>query len=224
MTVGTLKVRSEPPAPADRGPARRSSLGHDIMWPSDDDLLTGWRRLTADPDTAVEFADLVLPPLLATLTHLFPVSDQQFVVTAAGNAVLAFLKHPARFDPSRSSVRGFLVMIAKRRMSNALASERRHHADRIPWDSVELDAADRNEVEDDPPSFDDPRLQPEIARLSDVERAVFDLMRRGERDSELFATAMGLSERTVEERRAEVKRMKDKILARLKRAAGGDHA
>ena len=42
------------------------------MWPPDDELLTAWQRLVADPAAAGPFAELVLRPLEADLARQFP--------------------------------------------------------------------------------------------------------------------------------------------------------
>lgn len=204
-------------------PKTSSSLTAD--WPPADVLLGAWRRLVEDPDAAAEFAALVLPPLVAGLADRNRGTHPDDVATAAGDAVLAFLKRPGAYDPDRLPLANYLSFIAKRRLQNQWTAERRHHAGRIPWDSVELDLPARNEgaEDDDSPSFDTPELQAVIAGLTVAERAVFDLLRTDERRTAAFAEALGIAGLPVPEQEAEVKRAKDRIKARLKRAAGGDH-
>ena len=195
------------------------------MWPTDEELLAAWRALLADSDSAGEFASLVLPPLVAALANRYPSADPDDVFTAASDAFLAFIRNPSRFDPAVAPLPAYLFVIARRRLLNRFEAGRRHREGRIPWDSVELEPPARNELEDDDsPSFDAPELQPVIAAFSDEERRVFDLMRDGERRTEVFAAVLEIAVLPVDDQAAEVKRVKDRILARLKRAAGGGHA
>ena len=197
------------------------------MWPADDTLVDAWAALVADPDTAAAFAELVLDPLTQALAahRRFRFTDPDSISDAAGVAVLAVLKSPTRYDPSRSPLHRYLEMIATRKLLSLLTAEKKHRAGRIPWDSVELDLPARNEgaEDDDSPSFDTPELQAVIAGLTVAERAVFDLLRTDERRTAAFAEALGIAGLPVPEQEAEVKRAKDRIKARLKRAAGGDH-
>lgn len=199
-------------------PKTSPSLAAD--WPPADALLEAWRRLVEDPDAAAEFAAAVLPPLTSALAERHRRTHPDEIATAAGDAVLAFLKRPSAYDPERLPLANYLVFIAKRRLFNLFESERRHQSGRIPWDSVELDAVGRNDEGDESPGFDAAALAPVVAQLTDAERRVFDLMRDGERGTEAFADALGVA--GDPDREAHVKRAKDRIKARLRRAAGGN--
>jgi len=191
-------------------------------WPPADVLLEAWRRLVEDPDSAAEFAALVFPPFMSALAERHHHAHPDEIATAAGEAVLAFLKRPSAYDPQRLPLTNYLLFIAKRRLQNQWTAERRHHAGRIPWDSVELDVAGRNDEGVEPSGFDAAALAPVVARMTDGERRVFELMRGGERRTEAFADALGVA--GDPDAAAHVKRAKDRMLARLKRAAGGDDA
>lgn len=191
-------------------------------WPNDDELVAAWRRLLDDPTAGGAFLALTLRPLVEALAVWRPAADPHAVETAAEEALLAFLKRPVAYDQAKSTLPAYLRLIARRRLLNHFAAERRHHAGRIPWESVELGATDRNDpAGDDSPSFDTPAVQDVITAFSDGERRVFDLTLAGERRTAVFADAMGLSDRPADEQEREVKRAKDRIKARLKRAAGG---
>jgi DNA-directed RNA polymerase specialized sigma24 family protein len=191
-------------------------------WPPDDELLEAWRRLVADPDTGTAFVDAVHRPLVAALAGRQRNAHPDDVYTAASNALLWFLEHADRYDPDQSPLRSFMLLVAERRLLNVIASEARHRRRTISGDFVEDLADERNDgVDDDPLSFDRPELQPVIAALSDVERRVLDLMRGGERDTPVFAEVLGITDGSADEQRHEVKKVKDRIIARLRRAAGG---
>jgi len=190
------------------------------MWPPDERLHDARERLVADPDTGGAFAELVLAPLIAELAERNRFAEDHHVSTAAEVAVMAVIKHPRRYDPNRLPLRAYLLMIARRKLKTAQAAEHRHHQSRIPWDAVELSLPARNEeVEgDDSPSLDDPELQAVIAGFTTAERAVFDCLLGGERRTTTFAAALGLADQPADQQEADVKRVKDRIKARLGRA------
>ncbi|MBX9583718.1 MAG: hypothetical protein K2X87_25730 [Gemmataceae bacterium] len=189
------------------------------MWPPDAELLTAWQRLLADPDTAGAFAIAVLRPLEADLADRFRSDHPDDLAAAADTAVAALVRRPDRYDPARLPVRAYLLMAARRDLLNLRDRERRHHRGRIPWAAVELDPpAGNDEGEDDPPGFDSPALAAAIEELSAVERQGLDLMRAGVKDTPAFARLLGMADRPAGEQAAEVKRLKDRIMARLKRA------
>ena len=191
------------------------------MWPTDPELIGAWERLVADPDSAGEFADMVLRPLEADLGRQFRHAHPDDVTAAADTAVLAIVRRPEAYDPGRSRLPAFLRLIARRDLANLLAAERRHARGRIPWESVELTHPGRNEPEEAPSLGDSPEVQAVIDGLSAVDRQVLDLIRDGERDTAVFAAVLGIADRPAGEQAAEVKRVKDRIMARLRRAGGG---
>lgn len=194
-----------------------------MPWPSDDELLAAWRRLADDPDAGAAVVDAVHAPLVADLAARQRTADPDAVYTAASDALLWFVEHPERYDPARSPLRKFLLLVAERRLLNLIEAETRHHRRRDHGIPVEHAADERNEPEDDPLSFADPRLQAALANLSDVDREVVELIRGGERDTAAFAALLGFTHLPIDDQRREVKRAKDRILARLKRAVGGGH-
>lgn len=187
------------------------------MWPPDDQLLDAWRRLVADPDSAAAFALLVLDPLEADLRRLFPHADPHHATEAADTAVLAVVKNPAAFDPARSPLPAFLRLVARRDLLNLRQRDGRHHRGRIPWDAVELTHPAGNEGGAE--TFaDHPDLLAAVAGMDEPDRRVFELMRDGERDTPVFAAALGMTDLPADAQAAGVKRAKDRVTARLKRA------
>lgn len=190
------------------------------MWPSGERLLAAWTRLVADRDTGGSFAELVLPPLVADLSREFAAHPSE-IQTAAHTAVLTFLRHPERFDPGRS-LPVYLRTIARGDMRNLLDADRRRRRNEIPWQTVELDVAGRNSEEDEPVRLADaPAVRAAIDALPEADRRVYDLMADGERATGVFALALGIADRPREVQADEVKRAKDRVKARLKRAGGG---
>jgi DNA-directed RNA polymerase specialized sigma24 family protein len=191
------------------------------MWPPDDGLRDSWLRLVADPDTAGAFAAVVLPPLEADLARQFPHADPHDLTTAADWAVVAFLRNPTAYDPSRAPLPAFLRLAARGDYLNIRSGEGRHHRRRIPWDGVELTHPDRKEWEEVASLADHPAVLAAIEVLPAEDRPVFELLLDGERDTAVFAGALGIADRPADEQADEVKRAKDRIKARLKRAGGG---
>ncbi len=192
-------------------------------FPPEADALALHRRLCGGDSVApAEFARAFLGPLVTTLSHMFPGTDPHLVEQAAIDAVFDLIRHPDRFDAGRRQLRGFLIMAARGDVLNQLRAEQKHQAGRIPFDDVELAPASGNETAgaDGPDRLDD---HPALARIRDglpePDRRVLDLMCQGERRWEAFAAVLGLADRPQAERRAEVKRVTDRIKRRLKRAA-----
>jgi hypothetical protein len=103
---------------------------------------------------------------------------------------------------------------------NLIRAERRHQRRRIPWESVELSCPDGNEEEDTTVLADYPAIQAVIDALCETDRRVLELMLDGERQTLAFAEVLGLADRSATEVADAVKRVKDRIKARLKRAGG----
>ncbi|MCU0705625.1 MAG: hypothetical protein MUF18_16755 [Fimbriiglobus sp.] len=192
-----------------------------MTWPSDEELLAAWARLAGDPTAVGAFVALALAPLAQQLAAWRWTADTHIVESVAVDVVLWLVKYPAKYEPDKSPLRAFLLFVARRKLLTALDREGRHHQGRIPWDDVEHAIADGNEEQDDALSFDHLDLRTVIAGFDDTDRQLFELMRAGERDTDVFAAAMGAADLPPHEQNRMVKRAKDRIKARLKRAVGG---
>ncbi|MDB5306939.1 MAG: hypothetical protein JWO38_1141 [Gemmataceae bacterium] len=194
-------------------------------WPHADQLADLVRRLRDyDPLAPAELAAAVLEPLIEHLRDKNPRVDDHARITAAGEAVVSLIRNPAQFDPDRGDLPGYLKMAARGDLANLLAAERRHHTHREGPDSVELVPDGRNssgEDDSDLPSLDAPELAAVVAAFTPEERRVFDLMRAGERRTAVYAAVLGLADRPADEQKRGVKQVKDRIKARLRRAAEG---
>jgi hypothetical protein len=190
------------------------------MWPPDEELLAAWQRLVADPDTAGAFAELVLPPLEADLARRFVRQHPDDRTAAADTAVLTLLRNPTAFDPAKGPLPAFLRLIAGRDVLNLIDREKRHRRGRIPWESVEPGLPARNEEEEEPATLAEyPEFRAVIESFDETDRRVYELWRDCEQATAVFAVAIGVTDRPPDEQAAEVKRAKDRIIARLKRAA-----
>lgn len=175
-----------------------------------------------DPTAPAAFADAFYDPLCQYLTRAYRHVAEDVLVSVAGDLLVRLVQEPGCYNPEKLSVDEFLRMAAKRKLSTATEREGRRKRREIALDFVaELPAA-RNEYmrEDDGPSWADPRLAAEVDAFAGAERIAFELLRDGVRDTRAFARALDLDPQEPETVLV-VKRIKDTIKARLRRAVGG---
>jgi RNA polymerase sigma-70 factor (ECF subfamily) len=192
-------------------------------WPDTDEIDRLFRCLcNGDPLALTDFITAVLDPLANHLRRWRSGADDHLYITVAEDAVLALVRKPAIYDPAKRGLIGFLCMSAQGDLLNALRKEQKHHTNRESHECVELAPDHGNtsaaELADELPSFDDPHVATEIASFTPTERAAFELMRAGERATAAFAAVLGIGHLSEDEQRREVKRVKDRIIVRLKRA------
>jgi hypothetical protein len=183
-----------------------------------------WLQRLGDPSDRVAagaFSAECFPALVTWLCRRYPRVDPDLAHEAAGEALVAFLKDPARYDAGRRSLDGYLQMAAAGDLLNLLRRERRHFPKRRL--RVELDGLAGKDIRSDALRCDDiPALVAVRDSLSERDRCVYELMAQGERDRRVFAEILGLTDLSVAEQQAEIKRTKDRIFARFRRAAKGE--
>lgn len=186
--------------------------------PSDEDGRRLHAELLLGTATAPgEFATAFLRPLANYLISRRNAPDDS-CEEAAERAILELIHSPKSYNPERGlSVAAYLRMSARGDLLNLSAKEGRHHDRRISFDTVELTLADRNRIQEDGSVWDEPLLKAVIDCFNAAERITFDLLREAVSDTETFAVALGLTE-TGAARVATVKRCKDVVKARLRRA------
>lgn len=192
-------------------------------------------RLCADdPVASSDLAIAYLEPLAAWLRRTNPSLDPHLGDQAAEDAILSLIGKPRSFDPAKSPLDVYLRMSAKGDLRNALERERRHSSRRADLADVELRGAVGNlmQVERDPARIVEQESEWRDAReqsiptaveqaLTPEERRVLSLMLDRERRTEVYARALGISAQPDGEQRQAVKRIKDRIKRRIKRARGG---
>jgi hypothetical protein len=186
------------------------------------------RLLEQDPVAPADVCGAYLEPLADWLDGTFRLGDPDLAQTAAGDALRKYVQAPQAYDPRGAGLAAYLRMAARSDLVNLLEKERRHHRQRVPWKVVELDEESGNIFgREDEPSRQLERAE-EAAAWQDFLRSVqegwtpaecrvLEMMLRGERRTEVFAAALGLDGLPSAEQEREVKRVKDRILARLKR-------
>ena len=190
-------------------------------WPDPDECAVLYQRLlTGGAVAPSDFAAAFLDPLVAFLRGTRHGADDHALQTAAEEAVLSVIHRPAVYDPARGTIVAFLRMAATADLNNLRTKEARHQRNREDRECVELAGGDGNTpTSDELPSFDHPALAEVLAALDATERRVFELMRAGERRTEALAAVLGITGWPAEERDREVKRVKERIMKRLQRAA-----
>jgi hypothetical protein len=124
---------------------------------TDDSLHLHVKLISGDPTASTQIAEKHLPRLIMDLKRKFPQVEDHAVETAAEDALMNYLLHPNRFDPSRLPLHNYLRMSARGDLLNVL---RRHM---VTSDSsrfgevVELDRLDGEQDIEDlfSPSVDD---------------------------------------------------------------------
>jgi DNA-directed RNA polymerase specialized sigma24 family protein len=210
-------------------------MAQERTWPPADAALEIHASLCADdPVAPSDLANSLLDPLADWLRRTNPRIDPHLCDQAAADAILSLIKNPRAFNPDKSPLDAYLRMAARADLRNALEREWRHRGRRENLEVVELFGAVGNVGQ----ALDDPALVVEreeedreahmhaipldIAQaFTPEEQRVFDLIVQGERRTDAFARALEIAHLPERDQRVEVKRIKDRIKRRLRRARGG---
>jgi hypothetical protein len=205
-------------------------------------LLIVQRLREGDPVASNDFAAAYLGSLGRTLRRYFPGDDTADVETAAEDAIWSFILEPDTYDASLITIVSYLTMAAKRDLENIRNKEFRHGKRRAGWGEREEDVELPSRVENIQGSeLDDPAR---IAELNETIAEKMAVLRRrvaavdedlspgeidalllvmdGERKTERFAEALGITHLPLAEQRREVKRFKDRMGKRLVRSGVDD--
>jgi hypothetical protein len=138
---------------------------------------------------------------------------------AAVDAVLAYLARPALYDPAREvPLEAFLFLIAKRRLQNRSRADHRRRRREWAWarERDRMGTCPAEAMADAPPRIELNRLGAAL-QLDAAQRAAASSWLAGERRTAQIAEILGLTALSCEERRAVVKRFKDRIAAWIRR-------
>jgi hypothetical protein len=194
----------------------------------DEGLRLHLRLLEQDPVAPADVCRAYIKPLADWLDGTFRLGDPDLAHTAAGDALLKYVQHPEAYDPRGASLAAYLRMAARGDLVNLLDKEGRHQRQRVPWKVVELDQEGGNLFgREDEPSRQLERAEEAAAwqqflrsvqeGWTPAEQRALEFMLAGERSTAVFAAALGFGSLPAAEQEREVKRVKDRILARLKR-------
>lgn len=185
------------------------------------------RLLAGDGTASAVIVEKFLMPLIRSIQSSFPRVDEPAIWDVAVDAVLEYTAKPQRYDPGKMALQAYLRMDATGNLKNILQRQKRLIPSGDIEDIVELQPVHWNR-ERTLPGGDQILINRELLERLDavvpdpIERKILMLMMDHEHRTEVFAEAMGIQHLGSEEQRVEVKRAKDRIKARLRRA--GRHA
>ena len=198
-----------------------------LAFPSREDGFAFHRRLLDANDLAVsnDICERYLDPLCDWLAGRFRSAHADDCCTAAIDALLTYVKYPAKYDPAKLDLGAYLRMAARRDLSNLHRKEARHQRLRVADFRVEVSRLVGNSLEE--PSTVLSRREEQAsarriveavrAKCSEPECAVLELLIDGERASMRYAVALGVEQLPKKEMRHEVKRVRDRVKKRIDR-------
>jgi hypothetical protein len=148
-------------------------------------------------------------------------ADPMLVEEAVGQALLDYHDMPERYDPSRKSLQGYLVMAAYRDFQNAQAKEYRVMERQVSLFDPAFQECDI--VEETTDSVDGQLDTQELWKLVDeafpdaVERRIVTLIVNRVRSPEPYAQVLGCADLPYEERIRRVRLVRNRIARRLRR-------
>jgi hypothetical protein len=163
-------------------------------------------------------ATLMLRPMVRMLGAGFPRACNDLLATAAEDAILDYGNRPQRFDPCRAvPIDRYLLFAARRNLLNLLQAEERR--------LLREGAYAKQEAQTYRPTWftrisrDTNRFRLQILAIATdrLERRAIVLWLNGGSTTEELAAALKLSHLPIPEQRKEVKRFKDRIVARCRR-------
>jgi hypothetical protein len=180
------------------------------------------RLLACDPTASADLFELVYGPLIghAIKKHSAFGMDEDRACDLAVGVLASLVERPNIFDPQKGSLFGFLCMMLDGDAMNAGRNES-NRREKFSEFAVEVEKVGGNSYVISPETRVDAerimsQYQAEII-VEDGDREVLRLFLEDERDYEAYAAALGISHLAPEQKRAEVKRRKDRIEKRLER-------
>jgi DNA-directed RNA polymerase specialized sigma24 family protein len=175
-------------------------------------------NLRGESTAPANIFSLAFRPLCRIIRKAARTADDDHVTDACTDAIVAYLRRPSAFDPSKSSLWTFLCLIATRRLSDRRRAERRLKPSKEKTSDFELLTSPANNKIGEDHLFAhqiDDKYVTEIAHDA-VGLKVLELMCCEVRETEQYAEALGLDVDDPTTAR-EVKRVKDKLKARLRK-------
>jgi FixJ family two-component response regulator len=202
-----LETKAAPTRPR----LRATSEEDDVLRPLYDRAIAG-DRLAADA-----LCERLLPALERSICRNRDRKQAEWAHDAVQDALIEFRADPLCFDANRHvPLIAFLRMVARRNLLNRIDSERRRRAHEVPAGDGLIDA--NMGIPDYERRLDLERAVSVVwAGLSHVERRVFALILRGERDTAVLARAAQGLHVTAPDQARVAKRITNRIFQRLRR-------
>jgi DNA-directed RNA polymerase specialized sigma24 family protein len=181
------------------------------------------RLMAGDPLAPEECFRSFLPLLVDRLARNFRSYnlDDHDIESAATDALFAYTRTPHKYDPSRASLTSYLYMAAKGDLLNIMQRNKTQLRGAQSLESVEhLLHNGKMSVEEMAVQRADAEraLDSVLTQITDpVDRQFLRLMLEGERHTDAYARVLGIENLPDYEKKATVKRNKDRISKRLER-------
>ncbi|MGD9715210.1 MAG: hypothetical protein AB7V46_24615, partial [Thermomicrobiales bacterium] len=151
--------------------------------------------------------------------------DPQLADEAAIDALLSYAERPEQYDPEKLELERYLRMAARGDLSNLRSKESRRRNRLVPLSDVEpWDQGGNNQSRNEPSNVSHLRGLEQLATSharNGPEELVLNLMLDGERRTEIYARALGITEEEPAVQRKIVKSTKDRLKKRLERSRWG---
>lgn len=177
-----------------------------------------------DPTAFAEFAEWFYAPLVQDVRSRSGANaDPALIEEAVAEALLDYHDAPERYDPSRASLRSYLVMAAYRDFQNAQARERRVTRQQI---SLFDPALQEQDVMGSPGTAEEVESQLRVEELwqlineifpDPTERRIVTLIINKVRSPEPYVSVLGLSDLPNEERLRQIRLVRYRLIRRLRR-------
>jgi RNA polymerase sigma-70 factor (ECF subfamily) len=182
------------------------------------DLLKG--HLTA----SAQLAEFLLPQIYKGLSRKFPsLNDEHLIQIAANDAILYYLQSPNNFDASRGSLISFVWQRAESNLLNLLQKNRKQNKF-VELDEVGTVYSNEKSQSETIEQFlmlgeQNRQTYEQLEKLlpDRIDQAILRLMLNGERETEVFAGVLEISDKSPKEQRDCVKKHKDRIKKVIRR-------
>jgi RNA polymerase sigma-70 factor, ECF subfamily len=188
------------------------------------------QRILQDDATAfAELCEAVLPVLVKFLQARCSEPDSHLCESTAIDCLLQYYQTPKIYNPDQISLFAYLRMAARYDLMSAVSQEQRLHQRMTNLDELaEGPHTLKDETRDSQIALDDllqrhtdwsfaEITQALEANLDPLEKRCLWLMLEGVRENVRYVEALGLAEMDETEQRAEVKRVKDRLVKKLQR-------
>jgi len=197
------------------------------VWPTPDEEAELLRKLfTKSRAASADFATAYYDLLFESLQRKYPHADPDWIYDAVAETYEMITDDPSKYRSDAGTLGAFLLLSAKRDLLNRFAKENRHRSRRNIGIDVELLAGGGKDIGDEleqreEADWVEAEILPTLTTgLTAEELAGLELVIERERSTAAFIAVLKLEHLPPDEREAAVKRFKDKIKLRIKRARG----
>lgn len=200
-----------------------------------DEPSTAWqeqqhqRILKQDPTAFAELCERALPHLVSFLQRLYTPSDTHQCEQVAIDSLLNYQARPAQYDPTQLALWPYLRMAAKGDMLNLIDKQNRQNQhfvplddpavqQQLPWQDTIQEQFALDEWLQQYTHYSPQEIMALLeAELNESDRQVLSLLMEGVRDTRHYAERLNITHLDVPAQQAEVKRVKDRLVKKLRR-------